>query len=48
MTPTVAAIDVAVRSADAGEGIRIPAGGTRDFVRELGLEATRFVHSRTV
>lgn len=42
-----AAIDVAVHSADAGEGIRIPAGGTREFVRELGREATLLVDSRT-
>ncbi|GAA1998513.1 hypothetical protein GCM10009739_05110 [Microbacterium ulmi] len=42
-----AAIDVAVRSADVGEAIRVPAGGTREFVRELGREATRLVDSRT-
>lgn len=42
-----AAIDIAVHSADAGEGIHIPAGGTREFVRDLGREATRLVDSRT-
>ncbi|MGB3731317.1 hypothetical protein [Microbacterium sp.] len=41
-----AAIDAAVRSADAGEIISIPAGGTREFVRGLGREATRLNAAR--
>ncbi|HET8928601.1 MAG TPA: hypothetical protein VFN24_12355 [Microbacterium sp.] len=41
-----AAIDVAVHSVDAGEGIRVPADGARDYIRALGREATRIVDTK--
>lgn len=41
------AIDQAVESIDAGEGIHVPAGETRGFVGEIGREAVRIAAAKT-
>ncbi len=36
-----AAIDTAVEGIESGGGVRIPAGGTRPFIQDLGEQAAR-------
>ena len=42
-----AAVGAGVASLDAGKGIRIPAGGLRDYLRERGRLATERADTKT-
>jgi hypothetical protein len=41
------AVDVGIASLDAGEGVEIPAGGLRDFLRERGRLASERLAARS-
>ncbi|MFZ2964994.1 MAG: hypothetical protein WA006_09970 [Rhodoglobus sp.] len=42
-----AAVDAGIASLDAGKGIRVPAGGLRDYLRERGRLATERADAKT-
>lgn len=47
LTALRAAVDTGIASLDAGKGIRIPAGGLRDYLRERGRLATERADAKT-
>lgn len=42
------AVDAGIASLDAGKGIRVPAGGLRDYLRERGRLATERADAKSV